>query len=138
MHYLTVIRGTKWILKRQGNDSSSHFHGEKKKENFPGFEGIYLGTKATSSVPPPYSHRSWKTFSGSVSTLGFLATFRATIDQPQRNKKAFSMAIMLTDHLLIMRVPLFRRMYDRYIYRYEKTFWSRFIDKSPIVSQSSL
>lgn len=81
----------------------------RKRKEFSRIRRDTSRDKDTRNVPP-YSHRSWKTFSGSVSTLGFLATFRATIDQPQRNKKSCSMAIMLTDHLLITRIPLFRRM----------------------------
>lgn len=81
----------------------------RKRKEFSRIRRDTSRDKDTSNVPP-YSHRSWKTFSGSVSTLGFLATFRGTIDQPQRNKKSCSMAIMLTDHLLITRIPLFRCM----------------------------
>lgn len=112
MRAFTIIRDLRRIecgkiLKLFVKQLFSRNVSREKEKNFHGFEGIHLGTKTRAT---PYSHRSWKTFSGSVSTLGFLATFRATIDQPQRNKKSCSMAIMLTDHLLITRIPLFRRM----------------------------
>lgn len=51
----------------------------RKRKEFSRIRRDISRDKDTSNVPP-YSHRSWKTFSGSVSTLGFLATFRATID----------------------------------------------------------